>query len=177
MGTLMSGIILCVALTIFLALTISKTVKSPAFRPVSLVLIILLTIIFCHDLIRLCMLASAPKGSLDYSDAFRMQSPTASIARPREPIRIILASDEELSLHDEQHPVVVEEDENVAVAPPPPAYGLWRGSVRVDPELVHWQPVERPAGREEPPPLLNPSSLTRPPSYCSAHHHTRNMAP
>ena len=142
------------------------------FRAVSLVLIVLLAIIFCHDMIRLCMLASAPKGQ-DYGDALLMQRQTASIARPREPIRIILASDEEVGLHDEH--TVVEEDENIAVAPPPPAYGLWRCSVRVDPELIHWQRVEQPAGREEPPALAQ-SSLTRPPSYHSGHH-TESLAP
>jgi hypothetical protein len=26
--------------------------------------------------------------------------------------------------------------------PPPPAYGLWRSSVRVDPNLLHWQRVD-----------------------------------
>ncbi|KAH9826305.1 hypothetical protein Tdes44962_MAKER03565 [Teratosphaeria destructans] len=28
--------------------------------------------------------------------------------------------------------------------PPPPAYGRWRGSVRANPELLHWSPVVPP---------------------------------
>lgn len=150
-----------------LALKISKTLTTPTFHAVSLVLIVLLTIIFCHDLIRLCMLATAPKSQNDYRDAFLMQRQTTSTARPREPIRITFTSDEELGLHDE-HPVV-EEDENVALAPPPPAYGLWRSSVRVDPDLVHWQRVEQPPAGLEEPSQFALSTFTRPPSYHSAH--------
>ncbi|KAL8827698.1 MAG: hypothetical protein Q9191_003026 [Dirinaria sp. TL-2023a] len=198
MWTLISGILLCVAVTTCmvlktesfenkktlvrlpstctdLALRISKTVTKPAFHAVSLVLIVLLSIIFCHDLIRLCMLAAAPKSRQDYRDAFLMQRQTAatSIARPpREPIRITFTRDEELGLHDEHHPVV-EEDESIALAPPPPAYGLWRGSVRVDPDLVHWQRVEQSSdGFEEPPQRALLSTFTRPPSYHSAAHRT-----
>lgn len=175
MWTLISGIFLCVALTTYLALKISKTVTKPAFHAVSLVLIVLLSIIFCHDLIRLCMLATAPKNRQDYRDAFLLQRQTAaSIARPpREPIRITFTHDEELGLHDE-HPVV-EEDENIALAPPPPAYGLWRGSVRVDPDLVHWQRVEQSSDGFEGPPQLALGTFMRPPSYHSAAHRTANV--
>ena len=31
-----------------------------------------------------------------------------------------------------------------AVLNPPPAYGRWRGSVRADPDLLHWQPIPSP---------------------------------
>ena len=31
---------------------------------------------------------------------------------------------------------------------PPPAYGLWRGSVRLDPNLLHWQRVEGQEARD-----------------------------
>ena len=46
-------------------------------------------------------------------------------AQPDTPIRVVLARDEELSHRSEPS----EFDEEVDLAPPPPAYGLWRSSV------------------------------------------------
>lgn len=88
-------------------------------------LILIVTIIFCHYLIRLCMLVVRPKG-LNSSGELVEQSRAGVVARPREPIRIILARDEELGLYQNN---MVEEDKDIAVPPPPPAYGLWRCSV------------------------------------------------
>ena len=63
----------------------------------------------------------------DLSGELVDQSRAGAIARPREPIRVILARDEELGLHDSN---AVEEDKEIAIPPPPPpAYGLWRCSV------------------------------------------------
>ncbi|KAI6839170.1 hypothetical protein KC342_g3634 [Hortaea werneckii] len=33
---------------------------------------------------------------------------------------------------------------------PPPAYGRWRGSVRANPDLLHWQPIPSPIDPETP---------------------------
>lgn len=62
---------------------------------------------------------------------------------PVRPIRVHLARDEELGgeVEDEGEP-----DPEKKVAQPPPAYGLWRSSVRVDPNLLHWQRVEQQNG-------------------------------
>lgn len=46
-------------------------------------------------------------------------------AQLREPIRVILARDEELGLHESNG----EDSSQARVASPPPAYGLWRCSV------------------------------------------------
>ena len=133
-------------------------------------LILLITIIFCHYLVRLCMLTLRPKGHLDReADHILSQSQTGSIARPRQPIRVILARDEELGLHSDMA-ILVEEDKDIAVPPPPPppAYGIWRYSVRADPNLIHWQRTEQPVIAEE---TMNSErrSITRPPSYRSQH--------
>ena len=71
------------------------------------------------------MLFVRPKG-LNSTAELVEQSQAGFVARPREPIRIILARDEELGLHENN---MVEEDKGIAVPPPPPAYGLWRCSV------------------------------------------------
>ena len=33
---------------------------------------------------------------------------------------------------------------------PPPAYGRWRGSVRANPDLLHWQPIPSPVDPDTP---------------------------
>ncbi|KAF2139941.1 uncharacterized protein K452DRAFT_58432 [Aplosporella prunicola CBS 121167] len=128
---------------------------------------------------------------------------------PPRPIRVYTGSEEELGVRGsphigisidpdepELHPDIDPEKEAaVAVKPPPPAYGLWRESVRVDPNLMHWQAVnwsERPqdaantataaphrrsapvfsptAGPPVATPHLHPEMVegsTRPPSYVS----------
>lgn len=55
---------------------------------------------------------------------------------------------------------------------PPPAYGRWRGSVRADPELLHWQAVTSPTDSDDsiPSPIYEetPGAATNtesPPSY------------
>lgn len=55
---------------------------------------------------------------------------------------------------------------------PPPAYGRWRGSVRANPELLHWQPIPSPVDPDTPS-LPSPTyeeavsaeQRTGPPSY------------
>lgn len=142
-GCLASGIMLAVILTICestshstvfglrlnnetdLALAISNSGNGETFHAILIMLILIVTIIFCHYLIRLCMLALRPKRH-DSNSELVDQSRAGVIARPREPIRVILARDEELGLYETG---VVEEDKEIAIPPPPPAYGSWRCSV------------------------------------------------
>ena len=53
----------------------------------------------------------------------------AEFAQPTQPIPVVLARDEELGLHNVDNGGVEDEDTDVALPPPPPAYGLWRSSV------------------------------------------------
>lgn len=50
---------------------------------------------------------------------------------------------------------------------PPPAYGRWRGSVRADPDLLHWSPVVAATPALPSPTYEEVASdgVTRPPSY------------
>lgn len=57
------------------------------------------------------------------------------------------------------------------IANPPPAYGRWRGSVRANPDLLHWQAIPSPIdddAQELPSPTYEEAMLaqrTGPPSY------------
>lgn len=106
-----------------LALTISGTAKKKEFQVPSILLILVITIYFCHSLIRLGMLA---------------------FKSPRIPILRFVARhvrDDEHSIRPGQRRGMFEEnvelqgysngggDKEKVLAPPPPVYGLWRGSV------------------------------------------------
>jgi hypothetical protein len=88
-------------------------------------------------LIRLCMLALRPEPETPHIPS--MTGPDGF--KPIRPIRVHLARDEELGLADDAADAdeVEQPEEKTAVKVPPPAYGLWRSSVRVDPNLLHWQ--------------------------------------
>jgi len=102
------------------------------------------TIFFCHSLIRLCMLILHPPPL----DAERPHIPSMTGPEgfhPIRPIRVHLARDDDLANHYDEEEEIDGRDETEAekkVQLPPPAYGLWRSSVRVDPNLLHWQRVE-----------------------------------
>lgn len=96
-----------------------------------LILIIVgVTIFFCHGLVRLCMLivrsgrgsGGAEEEEHEEGAASRTAMPEmfgrAGYAVPRRPIRVVLARDEEAA-----------GVESVATKTNPPAYGLWRESV------------------------------------------------
>jgi hypothetical protein len=68
--------------------------------------------------------------------------------QPIVPIRVHLARDEEggdVVEQDVDRELDLEKDP--LLPPPPPAYGLWRSSVRADPNLLHWQRVQAQGNR------------------------------
>ena len=87
-------------------------------------IILVLTVFFCHSVIRLCMLVLSPQKNQDPLRRMSDLDLASGYAEPPQPIRVRLARDEELALEQE-----AEEADKSPVRPPPPAYGLWRGSV------------------------------------------------
>ncbi|KAI0455829.1 hypothetical protein F5B21DRAFT_171716 [Xylaria acuta] len=163
-----SGIFLISMLTIYLSLSITKNINTSEFSILLILLILLTTVFFCHGLILLCMLLVRPRsrqgGSGNDVEANKYGHPGYAI--PTQPIRVVLARDEEAA-----------GIESEAAKLKPPAYGLWRESVRVDPNRIYWQRAQSP-----PPslPASAPSSngdgdagngpraaQRRPPSYAS----------
>jgi len=123
-----------------LALSISRVVNSSEFTGTFILVILAVTIFFCHGLVRLCILMvrrGAGKNGLSgssrssssrrgedggSSDPRGAQLPgvygSGGYAIPRQPIRVVLARDEEAA-------GIKSETANIK----PPAYGLWRESV------------------------------------------------
>jgi len=79
-------------------------------------------------------------------------------ANPVVPIRVAFARDAEAA-----------GIESEATKMPPPAYGLWRESVRVDPNRIFWQRnnVAPVPDLEQQMPTGRPTTANRPPSYVS----------
>ncbi|KAI9807492.1 MAG: hypothetical protein M1825_005432 [Sarcosagium campestre] len=147
---LVSGIFLSVFLTTYLGLALSSRVVGQEIHIVLILIILGTTIFFCHSLVRLCMLALRPAADRRRNHMPARVGPNG-FAQPDEPIQVVTALDEE---------AIGEQSE--ATKQPPPAYGLWRCSVRVDPNLIHWQRVQRHSMPEE-----RAATPNRPPSYMS----------
>jgi hypothetical protein len=102
-----------------------------------------ITIFFCHSLIRLCMLMLNPPRQEHRAHMPDMMGGGGEGFQPIVPIRVHLRRDEETPDEDAglENDLAIDDDiegKNMP-PPPPPAYGLWRSSVRVDPNLLHWQ--------------------------------------
>nr|POE79815.1 hypothetical protein CFP56_07881 [Quercus suber] len=76
---------------------------------------------------------------------------------PPTPIQVHVASDDMPPRESSSGHVVIERQAPVhnawdrpveGLANPPPAYGRWRGSVRANPDLLHWQPIPSPVSPE-----------------------------
>lgn len=141
-----------------------------------------ITIFFCHSLIRLCMLILNPPPAQNRPHIPDMTGPEGF--QPIRPIRVRLARDEEAGNdmeRDVERDIDLDKDD-LPPPPPPPAYGLWRSSVRVDPNLLHWQRVQDQENRNSifssvpnsrassaiaAQPAAEPAEGPRPPSYVS----------
>ncbi|KAK7709372.1 hypothetical protein SLS64_006285 [Diaporthe eres] len=124
-----------------LALSLTKNINNSEFTVLLILIILFATIFFCQGLIRLCLLILRPKRSSDEErrNALRQMYGPGGYAIPRQPIRVVLARDEEAA-----------GIESETTKMNPPAYGLWRESVRVDPNRIYWERnTEVPAVPEE----------------------------
>lgn len=153
-----SGVFLMLMLAVYLVLSITKNINSNEFTVLLILVILFATIFFCHGLIRICMLIVRPPRDEDEErpPLPRFMEP-GGYAIPRRPIHVILARDEEAA-----------GNESTANKLQPPAYGLWRESVRVDPDRLYWQRNDQAhtEGSEEE--HARPATArTRPPSYAS----------
>ncbi|PQE25644.1 U5 snRNP complex subunit protein [Rutstroemia sp. NJR-2017a BBW] len=150
-------ILLTLVLAIYLALALSDKNETQEFHVLLILIILIITIFFCHSLIRLCMMIINPPAE---GDPGRQRLPSmvgpSGYAETSVPIPVALARDEEAA-----------GIESEATKVPPPAYGLWRESVRVDPNRIYWQRNEAPLNRSLSRLSERPSTANRPPSYMS----------
>jgi hypothetical protein len=129
-------------INIDLAIALTNRSLGQEIHILFIMVLLTITIFFCHSLIRLCMMMLNPP-SASSSDRPRMPNMTdADGFQPIVPIRVHLRRDEEVAAADDAEREREVDVEKEVLPPPPPAYGLWRSSVRVDPNLLHWQRAE-----------------------------------
>ncbi|KAF7563197.1 hypothetical protein G7046_g900 [Stylonectria norvegica] len=136
-----------------LALSVTKNVHNSEMNIMLILVILFGTIFFCHGLIRLCILVV--RGDREDASCARLPKTRGphGYAMPPQPIPVVLARDEEAA--------GVESEASKSM---PPAYGLWRESVRVDPNRLFWQ---RNEAADQFPIRPETRSGPRPPSYIS----------
>ncbi|KAK2001569.1 hypothetical protein LX36DRAFT_667856 [Colletotrichum falcatum] len=136
------------------SLSLTQNIRSGEFTVLLILVILFVTVFFCHGLIRLCMIIFRLRPSDDPRLPMPQVLAPGGYAVPREPIRVVLARDEE-----EQGEI------SEALLTKPPAYGLWRESVRVDPNRIYWQ--RNPNAASNVGSSTQSRSGPRPPSYAS----------
>ncbi|KAH6605565.1 hypothetical protein Trco_004718 [Trichoderma cornu-damae] len=142
-----AGVFLVSLLAVYLGLTLTKRVVIGDLNIMLILLILLAAVFFCYNIIRLWMLIV--RG--DPPDNVPRATDPRGYAIPRKPIRVVMAQDEEAA-----------GVESEAMRMRPPAYGLWRESVRVDPNRFFWQRNDAPQHAAS-----RPATGQRPPSYIS----------
>ncbi|KAL1891301.1 hypothetical protein Sste5346_007761 [Sporothrix stenoceras] len=137
-----SGTFTALMLGVFLALYMTNNIYNTEFAVLLILIMLFTAVFFVHGLIRVCVMALHPLSPAEEEAAEEMYrrrrrgGPAGlpdmygpgGYAIPHQPIRVVLARDEEAAGL-----------ESVTTKIQPPAYGLWRESVRVDPNRIYWQ--------------------------------------
>ncbi|KAI1500291.1 hypothetical protein F5X99DRAFT_240393 [Biscogniauxia marginata] len=153
-----SGMFLMLMLSVYLGLSLTKNINSSEFTILLILVILATTIFFCHGLVRVCLLILRPRDEERARSQLPQYYGPGGYAVPRRPIRVVLARDEEAAGIDSETSKLQ-----------PPAYGLWRESVRVDPDRIYWQRNEQhqPSDNDDDERESSEPRQPRPPSYAS----------
>ncbi|KAG6220858.1 hypothetical protein E4U34_002574 [Claviceps purpurea] len=145
-----SGVFLACLLAVYLGLALTEHISRGEVTIIIVLFIFSATVFFCYSIIRLCVLVT--RGHHFRREQMPDMSGSRGYAVPPKPIPVVLARDEEAA-----------GIESETAKSQPPAYGLWRESMRADPNRLFWQRNESVA----PEALTPPTDVRRPPSYIS----------
>ncbi|KAF3094045.1 hypothetical protein TWF706_008591 [Orbilia oligospora] len=174
------SVVFIVVLSIYLGLFMGNKLTAPPLQIALILITLMAAFFFFHSLIRVCLAVARP---FSYPDEEQPQAAYVNpmfggmtagpgpwgYAQPERPIQVYaMPGQGGASIDDDGAPK--------ELPPPPPAYGTWRQTVRVNPAQFYW--VRRSQaegvysqGNNEPP--SNRTSIestgTRPPSYASGH--------
>lgn len=145
-----TGVVLLMLISLYLVYAISfTTLEGQTYHIFFILLIMIFAMVFCHSFARTCLLATkiARYGSTDLHRVPSVVGPLG-YAQPAQPIHVVLARDEEIvnegvaSDGSTASTAAATAATATKVTAPPPAYGLWRSSVRLNPNLLYWQRVD-----------------------------------
>ncbi|EXJ92570.1 hypothetical protein A1O3_01122 [Capronia epimyces CBS 606.96] len=180
------GVTLLIALVIYLALAVTGVARNTMFHVLSILLILTLFGIFCHQLIRMFMLMRRPRRSrhrTGYKSRHahahargqtstrtrRAAGPPAGPVEelpPEKPIQVFMEADDSLGADVDVEAVGSEP----SIRLPPPVYGNFRTSRRMNPDFVHLKhvpPSPLTPTYEEAVSQVRRAMGYRPPSYIS----------
>ncbi|PYH86950.1 hypothetical protein BO82DRAFT_350054 [Aspergillus uvarum CBS 121591] len=157
-----SGVFLLAVVAVYLAFAASRTTLGRELQILLIFMILIIGIVFCHALTRFLMAIVPRPDSGIATNRIPSRAGPSGYAQPSHPIHVVLAADED----------AMTESRDAArekITAPPPAYGLWRGSVRLNPDLLYWQRVNKksPLPKVDERGPSNKSQTPRPPSYIS----------
>ncbi|QIW98047.1 hypothetical protein AMS68_003565 [Peltaster fructicola] len=152
------GLALAGLVATYIALAVTSTQAPPVFHILFILGIMLIGIAFIHAIARMVFVDSYQRRRHGKTRHRHRHEHTTTRARvmpnthhfsPTMPIPVVTGTDEvrldpteaQPSTAVHQPPEVWDKDSARTVTNPPPAYGRWRGSVRADPQLLHWQAV------------------------------------
>ncbi|KAF3939806.1 hypothetical protein ABW19_dt0202214 [Dactylella cylindrospora] len=171
------SVVFIVVLSVYLGLFMNDKIQSAPLQIALILITLMAAFFFFHALVRVCLAVARP---FSYPDEEQPQPNYANsafagmtlgpgpfgYAQPARPIQVQMMPGQNGTVLDDEG---VPKD----LPPPPPAYGLWRQSVRVNPDQFYWMRRNRqsqppiPEGHERRD--SRSSTSTRPPSYASRH--------
>ncbi|RYP47198.1 hypothetical protein DL768_006707 [Monosporascus sp. mg162] len=158
-----SGLIRVATLSVYLALSMSRRITSSESTILLILIVLFATIIFCHGLVRICMLLTRrQRRGTDGGDLERGGRGGSSPwhhHHQQHPYYLRNNRHQQQQMAEVMVPggyavprrpirVVLARDEEAAgreaetAKVKPPAYGAWRESVRVDPNRLYWQRID-----------------------------------
>ncbi|EQL01048.1 hypothetical protein G6O67_008708 [Ophiocordyceps sinensis] len=144
-----SGTCTLLLLAIYLGLTLPNTLRQGELTILIVLVILASATFFLFSAVRLWLAVTRPERENRRRTLLPEAMGPSRYVVPPKPIPVVLVGDEEAVGMESQ-----------AVKSRPPAYGLWRESVRVDPNRLFWQRNQNPATPER-------RGGPRPPSYAS----------
>ncbi|KAF3907602.1 hypothetical protein AA313_de0204252 [Arthrobotrys entomopaga] len=176
------SIVFIVVLAIYLGLFMNNKLTSPPLQIALILITLMAAFFFFHSMVRVCLALTrpfsypdeeAPRTTETYSNPmFAGMIPGQwGYAQPSRPIQVY-------TMPGQSGAAIEREDDGAPkdLPVPPPAYGFWRQTVRVNPDQFYWmrrseaENVYRRASEDV---SSNRSSVlssgTRPPSYISRH--------
>ncbi|GES57798.1 U5 snRNP complex subunit [Aspergillus terreus] len=136
---IISTIFLILVLGLYLAFAISGSPLEEELHILLIFMILILSIVWCHSLIRFSL--AFLRGPA--TNRIPSRAGPNGYAQPERPIPVTFIADEEMMTGGNGE---VQEK----VTAPPPAYGLWRSTVRINPDLLYWQRVDESTSRSVP---------------------------
>ncbi|KAK5171010.1 uncharacterized protein LTR77_004154 [Saxophila tyrrhenica] len=192
----LAALLLSAVVATYVVLATTSSDVTATFHILFVLGIILATVVFAHTVVRIFILPRGGQGRVyvvpvserSHRRRRREHRPPSlmpplpvepAVFVPATPIPVHMPTDEVRPDSREAEPTIIADievingwDKDIESLPnPPPAYGRWRGSVRANPDLLHWQILPSPVDSDAPE-LPSPTyeeavsaQRTGPPSY------------